>query len=87
MKRKGYGSIRCGICGRTPKSSMLIVIDGNIFCRKCLKRIRVKDTGERGSYYTHQGNRCFIQFRSKRKIRIEEFKANELLIGRKSNIG
>lgn len=80
----GYGSIRCGTCGRTPKSAMLVVIGHEIYCRNCLRKIRVKETGERGTYFMHTGNRCFVKIKDKHLVNIKEFRTNELLIGRVS---
>ncbi|QZY56688.1 hypothetical protein [Crassaminicella profunda] len=77
----GYRSIRCRSCGRSPKSGTLIVIGGMIYCRHCLRNIKVKDTKLKGKYYTHSGNRCFVNFESNKKINIQEFDVKELRIG------
>ncbi|TCO79114.1 hypothetical protein [Marinisporobacter balticus] len=77
----GYRSIRCKTCGKSPISTALIVIGNMIYCQQCLKNISVKSTGEHGRYYTHSGDRCFVNFGSDSRIDIQEFGVDELKIG------
>lgn len=69
--------LRCKKCRRSVKHHVLIVIDDTPYCKKCLRYIKTRDTGERGSYYTNVGPRIFVEFPNK----ISEYRLDELKIG------
>lgn len=79
----GYGTVKCKCCGRTPKSTTLIAIGSILFCQRCLSIVRIKATGRIGEYYYNVGRRCFISFRHKDGLHIQEYSLKELIIGRR----
>lgn len=71
--------LRCKICKRSVKHTVLIVINKKPYCKKCLSHIKTRDTNEYGSYYTNVGPRIFIEFPD----RISEYRLSELKVGAK----
>ncbi len=71
--------LRCKICKRSVRNTVLIVINNKSYCKRCLSRIKTRDTNEYGSYYTNVGPRIFIEFPD----RISEYRLHELKVGAK----
>lgn len=80
--------INCVICRKGLRKTKLIVIQGKSYCPRCLNNIKIKATGEIGTYYTHSQDRIFVSFRCKdtKRVHMQEFRLNEIEISRLSRI-